>query len=252
VGRYDGVYKSADGGKSWSSFSAGLTSTDVQALAINPVNPNRVYAGTSAGGAFKSVELPSIISQPASQTITAGQTATLHVVADGAAPLRYQWYQGNRGDTSTPIAGATANSFTALGLTSNASYWVRITNADDGSIDSGAVTVTVITQLRLSAPISGIVGKPFDITVTALDSNGSIAAGYKGRVHFTSSDSQAILPSDYTFAGNDNGMHTFSTVLKTVGDQSIGVADISNSLVKDTHEVSIATSYKIYLPLIIR
>src|SRR5205807_4300972 len=37
---------------------------------------------------------PSITTQPASQTVTAGQTAAFTVVASGTAPLIYQWMKG--------------------------------------------------------------------------------------------------------------------------------------------------------------
>ena len=42
-----GVFKSTDGGGSWTVINTGLTSTDVRALAIDPANPATVYAGTS-------------------------------------------------------------------------------------------------------------------------------------------------------------------------------------------------------------
>ena len=72
---------------------------------------------------------PTITTQPQSQTIASGQTATLSVAATGTAPLRYQWYVGPSGTTTTPIAGATASSYTTPALTSTTSYWVRVSNA---------------------------------------------------------------------------------------------------------------------------
>ena len=61
------------------------------------------YSGTdSCEGLFLNGTLdmalqaaPSITTQPASQTIASGQTATLSVVATGTAPLTYQWYVGH-------------------------------------------------------------------------------------------------------------------------------------------------------------
>ena len=54
--------------------------------------------------------------------------------------------------------------------------------------------------------------------------------GYLGTVHFTSSDSQAVLPSNYTFVAADDGAHTFTTVvLKTAGSQSITATDTTTS-----------------------
>jgi hypothetical protein len=78
--------------------------------------------------------------QPQSQNIQSGATATLSVVATGALPLSFQWYQGAFGDTSTPVG--TANSFTTPPLTATTSYWVRVSNSD-GFVDSATAEITV-------------------------------------------------------------------------------------------------------------
>jgi hypothetical protein len=69
------------------------------------------------------------------------------------------------------------------------------------------------------------------ITVTVKDRYGNDAVSYTGMVHFTSSDDHADLPEDYTFTigeNGDNGSHTFTTVLRTAGTQSISVTNIGN------------------------
>jgi len=50
------VFKSTDGGVSWSAFNNGLTNTVVQALALDPQTPAIIYAGTRGGGVFKSTD----------------------------------------------------------------------------------------------------------------------------------------------------------------------------------------------------
>ncbi len=85
---------------------------------------------------------PGITGQPASATVLSGQTVTLLVVAGGPAPLAYQWFRGPAGNTSQPVAGATAASFTPPGLTSTTSYWVRVSNSH-GTADSTAATLTI-------------------------------------------------------------------------------------------------------------
>jgi hypothetical protein len=87
-----------------------------------------------------SVTSPSITSQPQSQSIQSGQTATLSVAATGTAPLSFQWYQGASGDTSTPVG--TANTFTTPPLTATTSYWVRVSNSG-GHADSATATVSI-------------------------------------------------------------------------------------------------------------
>jgi hypothetical protein len=73
-----------------------------------------------------------------------------------------------------------------------------------------------------------------NFTVTAKNADGTTATAYTGTVHFSSSDGQAGLPADYTFTAADNGMHTFSATLKTVGTQSLTAKDVWWSTVTGT------------------
>jgi photosystem II stability/assembly factor-like uncharacterized protein len=51
----DGVFKTSNGGMQWEPLNNGLQSTDVRALAIDPQNPQVLYAGLGEGaGIFKS------------------------------------------------------------------------------------------------------------------------------------------------------------------------------------------------------
>ena len=101
------------------------------------------YDNSTMGAAwvFVSCAAPSITLQPQSRFIASGQTATLSVTATGTAPLSFQWYQGDAGDTSTPVGGD-ASTFTTSPLSSTTNFWVRVTNACD-SASSAAAMITV-------------------------------------------------------------------------------------------------------------
>jgi photosystem II stability/assembly factor-like uncharacterized protein len=51
-----GVFKSTDGGGSWSGINTGLTDLEVKALTISPANSAVLYAGTNGGGVFRSLD----------------------------------------------------------------------------------------------------------------------------------------------------------------------------------------------------
>ena len=83
---------------------------------------------------------PSITSQPVSQTITAGQTATFSVAATGTAPLSYQWKKNG-----SSISGATGTTYTTPATTTSdngLTFTVVVTNSA-GSASSNAATLTV-------------------------------------------------------------------------------------------------------------
>ncbi len=50
AGTGGGLFKSVDGGRSWTASNTGLTSTTVYALAVDPVTPTTVYAGPVSAG----------------------------------------------------------------------------------------------------------------------------------------------------------------------------------------------------------
>jgi len=83
---------------------------------------------------------PTITTQPANQTVTAGQTATFAVVAAGTAPLGYQWQKNG-----VNIAGATSASYTTATTTtadSGSTFRVVVSNSA-GTVTSSAATLTV-------------------------------------------------------------------------------------------------------------
>jgi endonuclease/exonuclease/phosphatase family metal-dependent hydrolase len=83
---------------------------------------------------------PAITTQPQSQSVLAGQTATFSVAATGTPPLNYQWFF-----SGTNIAGAATNPFTLANvqLTNAGNYSVVITNIA-GSVTSSAPSLTVL------------------------------------------------------------------------------------------------------------
>ncbi|MGA7794823.1 MAG: immunoglobulin domain-containing protein, partial [Candidatus Acidiferrales bacterium] len=101
-----------------------------------------------------------IATQPESQTVTAGQTATFSVVASGSGTLTYQWKKGG-----TAIGGATAASYTTPATTSGESgtqFTVVVTDST-GSVTSNPATLTVTA----SAVAPSITAQPANKTVTA-------------------------------------------------------------------------------------
>jgi RHS repeat-associated protein len=66
------------------------------------------------------------------------------------------------------------------------------------------------------------------------DINGATATLYAGTIHFTSTDTKAVLPADYTFTSADQGIHVFTNgvTLKTAGTQSVTATDTKTSTIK--------------------
>jgi hypothetical protein len=83
---------------------------------------------------------PGIATQPASASVSVGQSATFAVVASGTAPFTYQWLRNG-----ASITDATAAIYQTPATTladSGAKFTVRVTNAK-GNVLSGEATLTV-------------------------------------------------------------------------------------------------------------
>jgi photosystem II stability/assembly factor-like uncharacterized protein len=51
-----GVYQTLDGGETWQERNHGLDDLDVISLALDPIDPQHLYASTSAGGIYRSTD----------------------------------------------------------------------------------------------------------------------------------------------------------------------------------------------------
>ena len=98
---------------------------------------------------------PQIEQQPRSDSYPKNAAFTLTVEASGDG-LQYQWYRGERGDTSQPI-GDNSCSIT-LTAAATQKYWVRVTGSC-GAADSQTVEASVyplITQQPVSTSVCGL------------------------------------------------------------------------------------------------
>ena len=110
----------------WQEVPISATLLSGDGKIIQPDNSSIFYRQS-----IQVIDAPRITVQPATTTtINSGETATLLVTATGTA-LVYQWYAGLSGDTSNPVAGANAASFTTEALATPASYWVLVSNNCD-------------------------------------------------------------------------------------------------------------------------
>lgn len=105
--------------------SAGTVTSDVAAL--------QVSAGTAPAVA------PTIVTQPVSVLVNAGNTATFAVGVSGSGPISYQWLRN-----ATPISGATAAfySIASAAVSDAGTYAARVSNSA-GSVTSWNVVLTV-------------------------------------------------------------------------------------------------------------
>ncbi|MDP9192472.1 MAG: hypothetical protein M3P06_12300 [Acidobacteriota bacterium] len=155
--------------------------------------------------------IPVFTAQPASQNIAHNATATMTVTTTGAAPITYQWFIGNAGDTSNPIAGATSASFTTPQLQTSTAYWVRATN-NCGVSNSAQAVITVGSQC---IPL-GISSLPGTVDVT-IGTGATLVVFANGTEPLTYQWYQGEAPETSTPIGGATGSSLALNPFLTVG-----------------------------------
>jgi hypothetical protein len=93
---------------------------------------------------------PAITTQPASQSVTAGQSASFSAVASGTAPLSYQWKEGG-----VAISGATASSYSTGPTTigDNGTIFTITVSNSVGAVTSNNAVLTVTAPPAPPSPL---------------------------------------------------------------------------------------------------
>jgi ELWxxDGT repeat protein len=178
-------------------------------------------------------------------TTTAGVAATFTVTAKKANGTTNTSYTGAVHFTSSDGQAVLPNDYTftpadqgvhTFSATLKTAGTQSLTVTDTSGLSGGETGITVNPAVASHLVVTGLpsfltAGTPATFTVTAKDAYGNTATGYSGTIHFTSSDSQAVLPANATLS---QGIGQFSATLKTAGPQSITATDTLNPTLSDT------------------
>ncbi len=117
----------------------------------------RVHVTNACGAADGFTEMirvqscgaPTILVQPQSVTVPLGAGTTLYVTVGGDGPFSFEWYAGDRGDTSHLVSRSASLSLAGVQLTST--FWVRVRNSCGGYVDSNGAFVSVAAARHRAA-----------------------------------------------------------------------------------------------------
>jgi hypothetical protein len=160
---------SADNGTTWSDIAGAISPTysfTAQAgdngKRYHAVFTNTLGSVTSNAAVLTVNNAPTITTQPVSQTVSAGQTASFTAAASGNPTPTVQWQVStNNGSTWSNISGATSTtySFTAQVGDNGKQYRAAFTNV------AGSATTNVAVLTVTTAPV--VTTQPVNQTVTA-------------------------------------------------------------------------------------
>jgi hypothetical protein len=224
-------------------FSAMLNTAGTQSLTATDTT-NASLTGTQGGiTVYAAVKTLAVAGFPSA--ITAGVAGSFTVTAKDGNGNVATWYtdtvvfSSSDGQAVLPTtytftaADKGVHTFSAILKTAGMqSITVKDTAAVALSGSEGGITVrpAAASKFLISAPASVQHGVRFSLTITVEDAYGNVVTGYTGTIHFTSTDTTATLPANYTFTAADKGVHTFTgLVLRKKGTQKITITDTLNS-----------------------
>lgn len=197
----------------------------------------RIYSGSNCGGGDNdtrtasitisggSVTAPTITTQPASQTVTAGANVTFTVAASGTAPLSYQW---RRNGANLSGAASPTLSLTSVTTNQSGSYTCLVTN-NAGSATSTAATLTVNPVLAptiTTQPSSQTVTMGANVSFTVAAS-GTAPLSYQWRLNGANVSGATSATLSLTgVTTNQAGSYT-CVVTNTAGSATSGAASLT-------------------------
>ncbi len=214
--------------------------TGSQTVSVTPGAAKTLSVGTFNPFPAGSTHTVTVTARDAYGNVATGYLGTIHYTSSdtkATLPADYTFTASDKGVHTFSLA---------LVLKSAGSQWVRATDKTTASI-TGAQTVTVTPGAAKTLSVGTFnpfpAGSTHSVTVKALDAYGNVAVGYLGTIHFTSSDTKATLPADYTFTAADKGVHTFSLalVLKTVGSQWVRATDKTTASITGAQTVTVTS-----------
>jgi uncharacterized repeat protein (TIGR01451 family) len=175
-----------------------------------------------------------VTSHEMSEAVTDAQVGSATTTAPPLA-----WYDP---DPATNPLGEIGDICVGQGAIVNAGSTTYVVQQEFSNVQNDCVDAPPV--FNMASPAAGVAPSlPFNITLTVQSSaNPFTLTGYTGTVHFTSSDTQAILPADYTFLPSDAGTHIFPFTLKTLGDQTITVTDTRSAGFTGTATINVNTT----------
>jgi photosystem II stability/assembly factor-like uncharacterized protein len=149
----NGVYKSIDGGSTWVEISSGLIpSTAVSTLQIDPDSPDKIYAGTWAGGVFRRGYGVKLSCDDPYHNVRRGNTTTFIVKIENTGTFRdsYNVTAGSIEDIVCKVNGVIADQYNpyVISLDAGASTTFNVSAEVWESVPKGewSVLVSALSQ----------------------------------------------------------------------------------------------------------
>ena len=182
---------------------------------------------------------------PMSASAILGDGAAFNIIARDRLGFQATNYFGSVNVTNTDSAAVTPGTAAFTGGNSTftvkfgtlGTQWIAVTDPNNPTLTATArISVVPAPHFEIQLPVvwNILAGIPTQVLYCAINANGSTNTGYRGTITWTSSDTKADLPIDYTFTPTDQGCTSPNITFMTAGDQTLTATDTVNSNITGT------------------
>jgi len=203
----------------FAALAAACGSPQAPTVAVTPAKP-AAFRLTPADAAVAGTPISVMVEAlDASGAVDASYRGTVQFSSDDAAatlPGATAFSAGDRGQKSVSVTFNTAGEHTLVAMDRDRDA----EGSTSANVKHGEPDRMTLSEL----PSVSVAGTLMIGQVTALDRKGNLVKDFTGKVHFTSSDPQAVLPPDTSFSPDDKGIREFPFRLSTSGLRTITVS----------------------------
>jgi alpha-tubulin suppressor-like RCC1 family protein len=116
---------------------------------------------------------PTILEHPQPIVVVKGKRGQLSAAAASSAPVTWQWYIGESGDTSLPIARARKAIYRTAAVKESYRVWARVTNRY-GYTDTASAPIEMVTKPVLATIASSISVRYGDHAILPVSASGGV------------------------------------------------------------------------------
>ncbi len=214
------------------SFSATASAAGTISITFTTLVNNAIVSGIEISTSTAATA-PAITTQPASQTVTAGQSASFRVAASGTAPFTYQWQKSVNGTWTNLGTNSATFSIASVAATDAGQYRVTISNSA-GQVTSSTATLTVNVAPSITI-------QPASQTV-AVGQTASFSVAASGTAPLTY-QWQKSVNGTWTNLGSSSATFSISSTASTdAGSYRVVVSNSVGSVISNVVTLTVTTS----------
>jgi photosystem II stability/assembly factor-like uncharacterized protein len=201
------VFRSQDGGSSWTEISTGLVNNEVSALAVDPSTPSRIYAGMEWGGLFRTENGGASwtkMSSNGAEAIAVKKNAPAQLFIGGASGI---FFSNDRGATWTDMSSGLTDKYVRCLAHDPVNDIIYVGTSSGGVFRNNTSMATLVLSATAGGTTNPAPGTMTylmgtSVTITGQPDSGYRFSGWSGDASGTTNPLMVVMSSSKSITAN--------------------------------------------------